>query len=112
MSNIPESFSSMKAKMNKNIRFTIDVMNAALEELCKDPQASPKEKLKATQEYLGLYIRLCNEEMKEKEFNENMKFKKLNRTIKQHEVDQITGDASEEASFKPVNQSKFSPTMN
>lgn len=111
MSNIPESFSSMKSKMNKNIRYAIEVMNENLEKLCQDKDVSASNKLKASQEYLGLYIRLCNEEMKEKEFNENMKFKKLNRTIKQHEVDELTGD-SEEKSFKPVNESKFSPTMN
>lgn len=110
MSNLPESFSSIKSKMNKNIRFAIEAMNENLEKLCNDPEASTKDKLKASQEYLGLYIRLCNEEMKEKEFNENMKFKKLNRQIKQHEVDELTGE-DDEKKFAPVNQAKFNPTM-
>ena len=111
MSSIPESFTSIKAKMNRNVKFAIEQMNLALENLCNDTQVSAKEKLKASQDFLSMYLRLENEIMKEAEHREIMKQRKLNTKIKQHEVSEIEEDSVDKG-FKPVNQSKFSPTMN
>lgn len=111
MSNIPESFTSIKAKMNKNVRFAIDQMNLALENLCTDPMVSAKEKLKASQDFLAMYMRLENEIMKEQEHKEVMKHRRLNTKIKQAEVDELE-ESNLDKSLKPINQSKFSTTMN
>lgn len=111
MSNIPESFTSIKAKMNKNVRFAIDQMNLALESLCVDPLVSAKEKLKASQDFLAMYMRLENEIMKEQEHKEVMKHRRLNTKIKQAEVNELE-ETTIDKNFKPVNQSKFNPTMN
>jgi len=106
----PETFTSMKAKMNSNVSFAIENMNTALKDLCEDTEAKPSAKLKATQEYLALYMRLENEVQREKDGKENYKQNKLNTVIKQHQVDKLEnpdGDVPDTA----LKQSKFSPTM-
>lgn len=109
MSNIPESFTSIKSKMNRNVRFAVEQMNEALEAICRDQSISAKDKMRASQDFLSMYMRLENEIMKEQEYREVMKHRKLTTKIKQAEVDDITeGDEP----LKPINQSKFSPTMN
>jgi hypothetical protein len=110
MSRFPETFLSMKAKMNTMVSFAIENMNTSLEDLCNDKATSPKVKLKATQEYLALYMKLENEIQREKESKEMMKQRRLNTKIKEAEVANIenpTGGVMDEA----VKQSKFSPTM-
>lgn len=110
MSSFPESFTSIKSKMNKNVRFAVEQMNKSLEALCGDPQVSDKDKMKASQDFLAMYMRLENEIMKESEHKEVMKHRKLTTKIKQAEVAEIEGDDGEK-SLKPINQSKFSSTM-
>lgn len=111
MSNIPESFFSIKSKMNRNVKFAVEQMNLALEAICNDPTMGAKDKLKATQDFLSMYLRLENEIMKEAEHKETIKNRKLTNKIKQHEVLELEEDSVDKG-FKPVNQSKFSPTMN
>lgn len=110
MSSFPESFTSIKSKMNKNVRFAVEQMNKSLEALCGDPQVSDKDKMKASQDFLAMYMRLENEIMKESEHKEVMKHRKLTTKIKQAEVAELEGDDGEK-SLKPINQSKFSSTM-
>jgi len=58
MSNIPESFFSIKSKMNRNVKFAVEQMNLALEAICNDPLMGAKDKLKATQDFnLQLVLR-------------------------------------------------------
>ena len=76
MSNIPESFFSIKSKMNRNVKFAVEQMNLALEAICNDPQMGAKDKLKATQDFLSMYLRLENEIMRQLNsinFNDNAK---------------------------------------
>lgn len=110
---LPESFTSIKSKMNKNVRFAVEQMNKSLEALCGDPLVSDKDKMKASQDFLAMYMRLENEIMKESEHKEVMKHRKLTTKIKQAEVAEIEGDDGDdgEKSLKPINQSKFSSTM-
>ena len=91
--------------------FAIEQMNLALERMCKDTQVSDKDKLNATQNYIALYLRLENEKMREIEHREAMKLKKLTTRIKQVELDDIEGGGIDKK-LAPINQSKFSPTMN
>ena len=107
---LPETFSSIKAKMNSNIPFVIEHMNLSLKDMCSDDEVKAKDKLKATQDYLALYMRLDNEIAREKEQREIMKQRKLNTRIKQAEVNEIEDNALD-VGFKPIVQSKFSPTM-
>ena len=52
-----------KSKMNSRIRFTIEMMNEALEDICKNKELySAKDRLKATQDYLALFIFKSNEQ--------------------------------------------------
>lgn len=107
---LPETFSSIKAKMNSKVGFAVENMNDSLEELCLDPDVKAKDKLKATQDYLALYMRLENEIQREKEARENMKQRKLNTRIKEAEVERIenpSGVIPDDALL----QSKFRPTM-
>lgn len=112
MRELPETFTSIRAKMNGNVKFAIDNMNDALKAMCEDIDTSPKEKLKATQDYLALFMKLENEVHKEKENREITKQRKLNTKIKEYELDKLSGE-SEEANGMPnaVMQAKFSPTM-
>ena len=112
MRELPETFTSIRAKMNGNVKFAIDNMNDALKAMCEDIETSPKEKLKATQDYLALFMKLENEVHKEKENREITKQRKLNTKIKEYELDKLSGE-SEEANGIPnaVMQAKFSPTM-
>lgn len=107
---LPETFSTIKSKMNSNVAFAIEHMNTALVAICTDEDTRPKDKLKVTQEYLGLYLRLENEIAKEKEQREVMKQRKLVTRIKQAEVNEIE-DNDVAGGFKPVLQTRFSPTM-
>ena len=108
----PETFSSMKAKMNNNVQYAIEQMNLSLVAICEDEDTKPKDKLKATQDYLGMYMRLVNEISQETEKREVMKQRKLVTLIKQHEVAEIEGrDSNDGNGFQPILQSKFSPTM-
>lgn len=109
-SNFPETFLSIKAKMNSGVGFAVQHMNENLEKLCLDPNVKAKDKLKATQDYLALFMRLENEIQREKEAKENMKQRKLNTRIKESEVANLenpTGLPVDNA----VLQSKFSPKM-
>lgn len=112
MRELPETFTSIRAKMNGNVKFAIDNMNDALKAMCEDIETSPKEKLKATQDYLALFMKLENEVHKEKENREITKQRKLNTKIKEYELDKLSGE-SEEANgmTNAVMQAKFSPTM-
>lgn len=110
MSKLPETFTSIKAKMNSKVATTIEYMNDNLELLCEDPDIKPLTKLKATQDYLALYMRLENEIQRERESKEMMKQRKLNTRIKEAEVHNIenpTGVTPDDALL----QSRFSPTM-
>ena len=42
----PETFSSMKAKMNNNVQYAIEQMNLSLVAICEDEDTKPKDKLK------------------------------------------------------------------
>lgn len=107
----PETFTSMKAKMNKNVQYAIEQMNLSLEAICEDVDTKPKDKLKATQDYLGLYIRLTNEISQEAEKREVMKQRRLNTLIKQHEVAEIEGREQDNKIPTAIMQSRFDPNM-
>lgn len=109
MRELPETFTSIRAKMNGNVKFAIDNMNDALKAMCEDIDTSPKEKLKATQDYLALFMKLENEVHKEKENREITKQRKLNTKIKEYELSRLEGE--DEGIPVEINQSKFSPTM-
>lgn len=109
MRELPETFTSIRAKMNGNVKFAIDEMNKALTAMCSSEDVSAKEKLRATQDYLALFMRLESEVSKEKEQREIMKQRKLNTRIKESEVAKI--EAEEEGVPSAIVQSKFSPTM-
>lgn len=109
MRELPETFTSIRAKMNGNVKFAIDEMNKALTDMCSSEDVSSKEKLRATQDYLALFMRLESEVSKEKEQREIMKQRKLNTRIKESEVAKI--EAEEEGVPSAIVQSKFSPTM-
>ena len=109
-SRIPETFSTIKSKMNGNIRFAIEQMNLALDEVCASREYTAKDKLKATQDYLSMFMRLENEIMKEQEFKETMKHRKLTTKIKQAEVADIE-EKDITTGLTPLNRSKFSPSM-
>lgn len=105
-----ETFTSIKAKMNNNVSVAVDAMNVALQDIIANEDISAKVKLKVSQDYLGLYLKLINEEMKESEHREIMRQRKLNTLIKQDEVRNLQED-KEGAGQETVNQAKFSPTM-
>ena len=77
VSRLPETFETVKAKMGSKIAFVLEQQDLALEKICNSDEFSAKDKLKATQDYLMLWIRLQNEVQKEQEFKENIKNKKL-----------------------------------
>lgn len=107
---MPENYVSIKSKMNSRVAFAIEHMNSSLEDLCLSEFTKPKDKLKATQDYLALFLRLENEIQREKESKENMKLRKLNTRIKEVEVARLenpTDSLVDQAAY----QSKFSPTM-
>lgn len=107
---IKETFTSIKSKMNNNVSLAVDAMNQSLEAVVNDPEASAKFKLKVSQDYLGLYLKLINEELKEREHHEIMRQRKLNTIIKQDEVRNLQEDKSSDGE-ETINQAKFSPTM-
>lgn len=109
MRELPETFTSIRAKMNGNVKFAIDEMNKALTAMCSSEDVSAKEKLRATQDYLALFMRLESEVSKEKEQREIMKQRKLNTRIKESEVAKI--EAEEEGVPSAIVQSKFSSSM-
>lgn len=109
MRELPETFTSIRAKMNGNVKFAIDEMNKALMDMCSSEDVSSKEKLRATQDYLALFMRLESEVSKEKEQREIMKQRKLNTRIKESEVAKI--EAEEEGVPSAIVQSKFSASM-
>lgn len=109
-SKIPETFQSIKSKMNGKIRFVVEQMNEALDEICTSKEYTAKDKLKATQEYLSVFLRLENEIQKELEHKEVIKNRRLTNKIKQIEVSELEDNQFTD-SIKPINQSKFSPTM-
>ena len=107
---LPETFTSMKAKMNSNVATVIKAMNLAINDICIDEKVKAKDKLKATQDYLSMYMRIENEIQREKDNKENYKQNKLNTIIKQHQVDVLENpDGGIEGNA--IQQSKFSPTM-
>jgi hypothetical protein len=108
---LPETFTSMKAKMNSNVSTAIEAMNKALLDMCSDEDTKAKDKLKATQDYLALYMRLESEIQREKESRETMKQRKLNTRIKEAQVAEI--ENTEEGGVRDIalSQSKFNPTM-
>ena len=108
----PETFSSMKAKMNNNVQYAIEQMNLSLVAICEDEKTKPKDKLKATQDYLGMYMRLVNEISQETEKREVMKQRKLVTLIKQHEVAEIESkDRNDGKIPSAIVQSRFDPNM-
>ena len=109
-SRLPETFETVRVKMGGKIAFVLEQQDLALESICSSDEFSAKDKLKATQDYLMLWIRLQNEVQKEQEFKENIKNKKLTNKIKQAEVADIE-DENFVKGITPINQSKFSPTM-
>ena len=110
MRELPETFTSIRAKMNGNVKFAIDNMNDALKAMCEDIDTSPKEKLKATQDYLALFMKLENEVHKEKENREITKQRKLNTKIKEYELDKLSGEGEENSRMPmEVMQAKFDP---
>ena len=110
-SKIPETFTSMKAKMNGNVKFAIEQMNLALVDMCDDTEVKARDKLKATQEYLALYMKLENEIQREKEARETMKQRKLNTRIKEAEVARIEVEEQDSSIPTAIMQSKFDPSM-
>ena len=108
---LPESFTSIQAKMNKNVKFAIDQMNSSLEAICADEKVSASSKFKVATEYLTLYMRLENEKMKEAEHKEILKNRKLSNKLKQVEVDEVSGVTSSDRNVSS-NKGFFSPTMN
>lgn len=111
MRELPETFTSIRAKMNGNVKFAIDNMNDALKDMCEDVETSPKEKLKATQDYLALFMKLENEVHKEKENREITKQRKLNTKIKEYELDKLSGESEDSGIPNAVMQAKFNPNM-
>lgn len=107
--NLPEDFRSIKAKMNGKVSFAVEHMNNALVNLCEDPSVKSKDKLKATQDYLALFMKLENEIQREKEHKEMMKQRKLNTRIKEVEV--FNAENPSGSVDVAVNASKFSPKM-
>ena len=107
---LPESFTSMKAKMNSNVANVIKAMNLAINEICLDEEVKAKDKLKATQDYLAMYMRLENEIQRERDGKENYKQNKLTTMIKQHQLDKLD-DPNGGIEGQAIQQSKFSPTM-
>ena len=108
----PETFSSMKAKMNNNVQYAIEQMNLSLVAICEDEETKYKDKLKATQDYLGMYMRLVNEISQETEKREVMKQRKLVTLIKQHEVAEIESRDSNDGKIPTaIMQSRFDPNM-
>ena len=112
MRELPETYTSIRAKMNGNVAFAIEQMNLALKAICSDPDGSPKDKLKATQDYLGLFMKLENDVHKEKEQREVTKQRKLNTKIKEYEVAKIEEEMGEGDNIpSAVMQAKFNPNM-
>jgi preprotein translocase subunit SecA len=74
-SRLPETFETVRVKMGGKIAFVLEQQDLALEKICSSDEFSAKDKLKATQDYLMLWIRLQNEVQKEQEFKENIKNK-------------------------------------
>ena len=109
LAGLPESFTSMKAKMNSKVPYAIEQMNIALEQMCESASTKPKDKLKATQDYLGMYIQLQNQIAKESQEREMSKQRKLNTIIKQAEVAGL--EDGEDKDLAPIAQSNFSPSM-
>ena len=105
----PETFSSMKAKMNNNVQYAIEQMNSSLVAICEDEETKPKDKLKATQDYLGMYMRLVNEISQETEKREVMKQRKLVTLIKQHDLAKLEAGENVEAVPSEILQAKFDP---
>ena len=66
-SRLPETFETVKVKMGSKIAFVLEQQDLALEKICNSDEFSAKDKLKATQDYLMLWIRLQNEVQKEQE---------------------------------------------
>lgn len=109
---LPETYQSIKSKMNGKVAFAIEHMNSSLEQMCLDPSVKAKDKLKATQDYLALFMRLENEIQREKEARENMKQRKLNTIIKEAEVARLEGESDRSKGIpSAVMQSKFNPSM-
>lgn len=106
---LPETFTSIKAKMNTKVPYAIEQMNLALEQMCESVETKPKDKLKATQDYLGMYIQLQNQIARESQEREMSKQRKLNTIIKQAEVAGLEDDGDK--GLAPIAQSRFSPTM-
>ena len=111
LTKLPETFKSIKSKMNSKVSFAIEHMNDNLELLCLDKDVKPRDKLKATQDYLALYMRLENEIQREAEAKEMMKQRKLNTRIKEAEVADIENPEGIPQDTAVI-QSKFRPTMN
>ncbi len=107
---LPETFTSIKAKMNNSVGDVIKAMNLAIADICSDEDVKAKDKLKATQDYLAMYMRVDNEIQREKDSKENYKQNKLNTIIKQHQVDGLENPDGDDVP-KELMQSKFSPTM-
>lgn len=107
--NLPEDFRSIKAKMNGKVGFAIEHMNSALVNLCEDSAVKAKDKLKATQDYLALFMKLENEIQREKEHREMMKQRRLNTRIKEVEVLNVENPSG--TVDTAVNAAKFSPKM-
>ena len=66
-SRLPETFETVRVKMGSKIAFVLEQQDLALEKICSSDEFSAKDKLKATQDYLMLWIRLQNEVQKEQE---------------------------------------------
>lgn len=109
MRELPETFTSIRAKMNGNVKFAIDEMNKALMDMCSSEEVSAKEKLRATQDYLALFMRLESEVSKEKEQREIMKQRKLNTRIKESEVAKIEEGGNSNTMPNEILQAKFDP---
>ena len=69
-SRLPETFETVRVKMGGKIAFVLEQQGLALEKICSSDEFSAKDKLKATQDYLMLWIRLQNEVQKEQEFKD------------------------------------------
>ena len=63
-SRLPETFETVRVKMGSKIAFVLEQQDLALESICNSDEFSAKDKLKATQDYLMLWIRLQNEVQK------------------------------------------------
>lgn len=110
---LPESLTSVKSKVNTKVKFALEQMNKALEEICASTDTSAKDKFKIAQDYVLLYIRLENEVMKEAEHKENMKQKKFETKIKQYRALEAADQAGEGGKDTTQNTGVgFSATMN